>query len=88
MSTTPTIYQKTMTRPLPYVPGLSKRYPKHRVRRAVRAENVRKWLAVAPSHVTELAAVMGCSRFAVYHTLATMPDVSVTRGVVAMRGAA
>lgn len=79
MSTKSTIHQRIR---LPYMTGMSKRYPKNRVRRAVRAENVRKWLAVAPSHVTELAAVMGCSRRAIYHTAKVMPDVRIVRGMM------
>lgn len=73
---------------LPYLPAPLRRHKPGRVRRAVRAENVRKWLAVAPSHVTELAAVMGCSRFAMYKTLDVMPDVRNVRGVVTLKGAA
>jgi len=56
-----------------------------------RAANVRKWLAFGPVPLMDLARDMGCSRFALRHTLNTMPDISVTYGarrrdaVVALR---
>jgi len=83
------------TAKLPYTPGLSKRYPRRWMLLDDRAALIRKALQFGPLTLVELRSRMGCSRFALYKTLRSMPDVSVerqavtvTRSVVAMRGAA
>lgn len=84
-----------MSAPLPYTHGLSKRYPKTRMALTDRAKLVRVALQFGPLTLADLRARFGCSRSALYKTLRSMPDVSVarqavtvTRAVVAMRGAA
>jgi DNA-binding transcriptional regulator GbsR (MarR family) len=46
--------------------------------RAVRAENIRRWLSLGPLPFAELARDMQCSRFALSSTLKTMRDVRIT----------
>ena len=81
-------HSPTQPKMLPYLPAPSRPRRHKIVRRTVRANRLRRWLQFGPSHVTELAHAMQCTRYAIYSTLAIMPDVTNDRGVVAMRGAA
>ena len=65
---------------LPFLPAPLRPRRHRRVALDTRAANVRKWLAFGPVPLASLARDMQCTRYALWHTLRTMPDVRVTYG--------
>lgn len=68
---------RRMVLPAPFRPRRHKYTPL-----ADRAARVRLYLQFGPEPLAALVRDMGCTRYALRHTLRTMPDVVVDRGVV------
>lgn len=61
------------------LPAPTRRRRHKTVPMAVRADRIRRWLTVAPDRARDLCDAMQCSRFALIHTVRTMPDVVSVR---------